>query len=117
MKKRTAIEVSMMMAAQQMVDRWLRSPGRGPFNRAVARELLDHWNDPQITDVHRRAFSRIANAIRVGQGHAIANPAPLMRMARQLLRDTIRQDNGSAVESTEVQRRPLRNPLSLRSSR
>jgi hypothetical protein len=84
-KKQVALEVTMMLAAQQLVDRWLRSPGRGPFQRAVAREMRERWNDLPGTEAQQRAFRRLANAIRVGEGHAIANPGPLLKIARQAL--------------------------------
>jgi hypothetical protein len=116
MKKRTAVEVTMMLAAQQLVDRWLRSPGRGPFNRAVARELLEHWNDPSVTPVHRRAFGRIANAIRVGEGHAIANPAPLLRMARQMMQDPLHRRDAPESERGGGRPTPNGNPPGLRTS-
>jgi len=85
-KKQVALEVTMMLAAQQLVDRWLRSPGRGPFQRAVTREVQARWSDMPGTEAQRRAFRRLANAIRVGEGHAIANPGPLLKIARQNLR-------------------------------
>jgi hypothetical protein len=116
MKKRTAVEVSMMLAAQKLVDRWLRTPGRGPFNRAVARELLEHWNDPSVTPVHRRAFSRIANAIRVGEGHAATNPAPLLRMARQILQDPLHRRDASEPERADGRPTPNGTSAGLQTS-
>lgn len=90
-KKQLAVEVTMMLAAQQMVDRWLRSPGRGPFKRAVEKEERELWNDFPETEMHRRAFRRVANAIRLGEGHAVANPGPLLDIAKQSLRSRPRQ--------------------------
>jgi hypothetical protein len=90
-KKQLAAEVTMMLAAQQMVDRWLRSPGRGPFSRAVAKEERERWSDFPEMEPYRRAFRRVANAIRMGEGHAVANPGPLLEIARRSLRSFSRQ--------------------------
>ncbi len=85
-KKQVALEVTMMLAAQQLVDRWLRSPGRGPFQRAVAREIQERWDKVPGSEHQSRAFRKMANAIRIGEGHAVANPGPLRKIARQSLR-------------------------------
>lgn len=86
-KRKLAAETAIMYAAQQVVDRWLRAHNRGPFDRAVARAEELQWDDDPTKDQHRRAFRHVANAIRVGKGHAIQNPAPLLR----IVRDSIRQ--------------------------
>ena len=72
-----------LSAAQEAVDEWRRDPKRGPFGRAVAESegLLRGWlieNDEQAV-----AFRKVANAIRVGYGHAVANPRPLRELMRQ----------------------------------
>jgi len=85
-KKQLAAEVTMMLAAQQMVDRWLHSPGRGPFKRAVEKEQRERWSDFPEMEPYRHAFRRVANAIRLGEGHAVANPGPLLEIARRSLR-------------------------------
>ena len=85
-KRQLAAEVTMMLAAQQMVDRWLRSPARGPFKRAVEKEERERWDSFPETEPYRRAFRRVANAIRVGEGHAIANPGPLLDIAKRSLK-------------------------------
>ena len=86
-KRKLAAETAIMYAAQQLVDRWLRAHNRGPFSRAVALAEEQHWDDDPSKDAHRRAFRHVANAIRVGKGHAIQNPAPLL----QIMRNTMRQ--------------------------
>src|SRR4029078_13350762 len=85
-KKQVALEVTVMRAAQHLVDRWLRSPVRGPFQRAVTQEVQARWSDMPGTEAQRRAFRHLANAIRGGEGHATANPGPLLKIARQNLR-------------------------------
>ena len=67
-KKQVAVEVAMMLAAQQLVDRWLRSPGRGPFMRAVSQEVQERWDNSTDKEAQRRTFRRMANAIRLGRG-------------------------------------------------
>ncbi len=89
-KRKLATETAIMYTAQQLVDRWFRAHNRGPFSRAVARAEELQWDDDPSKDEQRRAFRHVANAIRVGKGHAIQNPAPLLR----IMRDSIRQGTG-----------------------
>jgi hypothetical protein len=88
--RKLAAETAIMYTAQQLVDRWLRSHNRGPFSRAVARAEELEWDADPTKDEHRRAFRRVADAIRLGKGHAFQNPAPLLR----IMRDTVRQGAG-----------------------
>jgi hypothetical protein len=118
MRKKTAVEVTVMLAAQQMVDRWLKSPARGPFQRAVSRELESIWTDHINTEHQRKAFGRIANAIRLGEGHAIANPGPLLRIARQMLRDSMMETSSPDGEgSGEMAQHATRTHFTLRPHR
>jgi hypothetical protein len=78
--------------------------------------LLEHWNDPSVTPVHRRAFSRIANAIRVGEGHAATNPAPLLRMARQILQDPLHRRDASEPERADGRPTPNGTSAGLQTS-
>jgi hypothetical protein len=74
-------EVHLIQSAQHLVDHWFRSPKRGPFARAV-HEAEQLWTEQR----ERAAFRRVANAIRLGQGHASFNPKPLVRIARETFR-------------------------------
>jgi hypothetical protein len=76
----------LLSAAQEAVDEWRRDPKRGSFSRAVAdaEGLLRGWLIE--TDEQALAFRKIANAIRVGSGHAVANPRPLRDLMRQAMR-------------------------------
>lgn len=95
-KRRIAAETAIMFSAQQLVDRWLRAPNRGPFSRAVALAEEEQWNGHAESEPHRRAFRHVANAIRIGKGHAIQNPAPLLRIVRNALtKDVAFVPNGS----------------------
>jgi hypothetical protein len=85
-KRKLAAETAMLYTAQQLVDRWLRAHNRGPFNRAVTQAEEQQWDDDPTKDEHRRAFRHVANAIRLGKGHAIQNPAPLLRIMRDSIR-------------------------------
>lgn len=84
--RKLAAETAIMYTAQQLVDRWLRSHDRGPFSRAVARVESEQWDADPDKSEHRRAFRQVANAIRLGKGHAIQNPAPLLRIMRESIR-------------------------------
>ena len=88
-KRKIAAETAIMFTAQQLVDRWLRAHNRGPFSRAVALAEEEHWDADSGQDDLRRAFRRVANAIRIGKGHAIQNPAPLVRIMRDSLRKSV----------------------------
>ena len=85
MRQAAGTEITIIEAAQDLVDGWLRSSKRGPFSRAV-HQAQHSWGTILTSDVERTAFGRVANAIRVGKGHARLNPAPLM----QIIRETIR---------------------------
>jgi hypothetical protein len=85
MRQAGSTETTIIEAAQLLVDDWLRSSRRGPFRRAVHQAQLS-WGIAFASDLERTAFGRVANAIRVGKGHARLNPAPLL----QIIRDTSR---------------------------
>jgi hypothetical protein len=85
-KRKLAAETAIMFTAQQLVDRWLRAHNRGPFSRAVALAEEQHCDAEPGTEDHRRAFRHVANAIRVGKGHAVQNPAPLLQIMRNTMR-------------------------------
>ena len=86
MKRRVAAETAIMFTAQQLVDHWLRAHNRGPFSRAVAQVEQLKWDELPEAEAYRRAFRQVANAIRVGKGHAIQNPAPLLQIVRASVR-------------------------------
>ena len=79
------VDGTIMVTAQLTVDSWFRAANRGPFDRAVERAIQRLWPDISATDPKRIAFARVANAIRLGRGHAYANPAPLMRIIQRTL--------------------------------
>lgn len=104
-KRKLAAETAIMFAAQQLVDRWFRAHNRGPFSRAVALAEEQHWDADPGKEDQRRAFRHVANAIRVGKGHAVQNPAPLL----QIVRNTMRQaanvvPNGRHSQATTLPR-------------
>jgi hypothetical protein len=68
-------------SAQTAVDAWFRDDTRGPFHRAIAEEERLRFGDLPPTAPERAAFRKVANAIRVGYGHATANPKPLFEIA------------------------------------
>jgi hypothetical protein len=80
-----SLESTIMVRAQETVDRWFRAHDRGPFKQAVVRTLHAHWPDLVQADDLQDVFYQVANAIRLGQGHALHNPGPLLRIIRQSL--------------------------------
>ena len=82
------VEGRIMIGAQQMVDAWFQASNRGPFARAVTRTVEQQWPGIATDDPRRVAYQRVANAIRLGRGHAFADPAPLLRIIRETLYQT-----------------------------
>jgi hypothetical protein len=81
------IELAILNGAQDFVDDWHHDLKRGPFLRAV-RVAADTWMlRSGCQSEHRFAFIRVANAIRVGRGHAITRPDPLIDIVRFSLLD------------------------------
>lgn len=80
-----SLESTIMVRAQETVDSWFHADDRGPFRPAIERAARTYWTDPQRTDGLNDAFYQVANAIRLGQGHALRNPGPLLRVIRQSL--------------------------------
>lgn len=87
-KRELAAETAIMFTAQQLVDRWLRAHNRGPFSRAVAQAEHEKWAAAPGMESDRQAFRHVANAIRLGRGHATLNPAPLLRIVRGATRQS-----------------------------
>lgn len=79
------IEGRILVGAQQVVDTWFQADNRGPFTRAVTRAIERQWPGIGADDPRRLAFMRVAEAIRVGRGHAFADPAPLVRIVQKTL--------------------------------
>jgi hypothetical protein len=75
-------------AAQTTVDTWFRDDQRGPFHRAIADEEQVRLGELPPAAPERAAFRKVANAIRIGYGHANANPRPLLEIARRELMES-----------------------------
>ena len=82
------IEGRILVGAQQAVDTWFQADNGGPFSRAVTRAIERQWPDIATDDPRRVTFLRVAEAIRVGRGHAFADPAPLIRIIQETLHRT-----------------------------
>ena len=78
-------ETTIIAEAQEFVQTWLRDPRRLPFSRAVRIAERRLWNPLQGSDLQREAFRKVANAMRVGAGHAHTNPQPLLKIVRTVL--------------------------------
>lgn len=80
-----SLESTILARAQETVDHWLHADDRGPFRQAVSKAVMTYWADHSQADGLHEVFYRVANAIRLGQGHALLNPGPLLRIIRQAL--------------------------------
>ena len=72
------VDMVIIHSAQQVVDGWLRDDGRRPFKQTILRAEAELWDTSAKHAGQRRAFRKVANAIRLGFGHASANPEPLL---------------------------------------
>lgn len=79
-------EAQIMFAAQHMADSWRRDEKRGSFREASLRESTSPWLQDALSPEEQRAFIAAANLARVGQGHAVTNPNPLIRAIERQLR-------------------------------
>jgi hypothetical protein len=75
----------LMINAQVFVDEWWRNPARDTFFRAAAAFALQCCGAGDETVGTRRAFIRMAEVIRVGDGHVFNNPEPLATIVAQML--------------------------------
>jgi hypothetical protein len=86
MPSKPPIPFELIATAQELVDRWRRSPKREPFDRFIERAETELRGRLLEDDRQAAIFRRIAHAIRVGVGHAYANPRPLRDLAERLTR-------------------------------
>jgi hypothetical protein len=77
-----SMEFAILTGAQEFVDDWHHDLKRAPFLRAV-RVAASAWaTNNGYESAHRFAFIRVAQAIRVGRGHAESRPGPLLDIVR-----------------------------------
>jgi len=75
--------VSIVVWAQQAVDRWRRQSGSFPFERAMT-EAAGTLGAVIDCDRNRVAFLRVATAIRRGQGNAYSDRAALVQLVESI---------------------------------
>ena len=90
-----------MTEAQTFVDEWWGNPARDTFFRAAAATARQRCGADDETVQVRHAFIRMAEAIRVGDGHAFNNPGPLTTIVAQLLTPA----EAGSVEVASIPRR------------
>ena len=80
-------ETTIIVRAQQIVNRWRDLRSHHPLEQFVSQTLL-RSDDPFIEqDHHRLAIRRVADAIWRGVGHAFSNRDPLLKIARDTIKD------------------------------
>jgi hypothetical protein len=74
----------LLQVAQDFVDDWRADPNRPPFAQALADNDPERcpWPCLKMSESQKKAFPVVSKAIRVGQGHATANPEPLLELLR-----------------------------------
>lgn len=80
-------ELAILNGAQAFVDDWRLDRTRGPFLRAVRLAASAWAMAAGYQPAQRLAFIRVAQAIRVGRGHAESRPEPLLDIIRFSLLD------------------------------
>jgi hypothetical protein len=88
-----------MINAQLFVDEWWRNPARDTFFRAAASAALQYCGTGDATLRARQAFIRLAEAIRVGDGHVSRNPEPLSAILAQML-NTVEVESAAPTSIT-----------------
>ena len=78
-KKQVAIEVTMMLAAQQLVDRWLAVPGPWSFPARRYPRVREHWSDMHGEGAAARIPAPGKRHPGRG-GSRLANPGPLLKI-------------------------------------
>jgi hypothetical protein len=80
-------EATIVVRAQQIVNRWNRSKGGATFAAALSHEL-DPPGDPFIGfDHHRLAVRQVAEAIHSGKGNGFSDRVTLLQIAREVIRE------------------------------
>jgi hypothetical protein len=79
----TPREAALLSAAQLVVDEWLSLRSRPPFAGLLRYAERHQLPQLQLTDAERVRFHAVANAIRVGHGHAVRKPEPLLKLLRE----------------------------------
>jgi hypothetical protein len=76
-------DLTIIVRAQQAVDRWRRATRPDAFERVLERTLHQPWDPFLMSEERRETVRRVAEAIPEGRGHAFRNRAPLLAIARQ----------------------------------
>jgi hypothetical protein len=70
---------------QQLVTEWLQEPLRAPFHRFLRDRHPERsrFVQKRLTSAQRAGYAQVADLIRLGRGHATANPAPLLAVLQE----------------------------------
>ena len=80
-------EVTVVVRAQQIVDRWRRASNGGDFTGFLAGALAAPWDEFMALDNHRQAVREVAEAIHAGQGHGFHDQEPLIDLAHEVFQE------------------------------
>ena len=67
-----------VVQAQRAVDQWAFNHLQSDFALAMETATWLYWSPSHDNERERDAFCQVAAAIYRGEGHAFANPAPLL---------------------------------------
>ena len=77
-----SVELSLIVRAQQAVDRWTASHAPKPFSTAMAVEANAFRSHLRLGPAAQTGFLAVTEAIRYGKGHAFSNRSPLLAALR-----------------------------------
>ena len=81
-------EVTVLVRAQQVVDRWRHAAHGGDFAGALTRAMAEPGDDFMAMDNHRLAVQRVAEAIHAGVGHGFHDQEPLLAIAQAAFQES-----------------------------
>ena len=77
-----SVEMSLIVRAQQAVDRWKASHAPKPFSTAMAVEANSFRSQLRLGPAAQTGFLAVTEAIRYGKGQAFSNRSPLLAVLR-----------------------------------
>jgi hypothetical protein len=81
-----SIAHTLIVRAQQTVDRWVKTRQPDPFDDHIAATGEGYWGTSQGHVAERETFRLVAYAILRGRGNAFTSPAALLEITDRLLR-------------------------------
>jgi hypothetical protein len=79
-----SLDLTVIVRAQQLVDRWARTGQHETFAEIVDRAADEFDRDHALPVFYRAIFIALAAEIRAGRGHAFTNRGPLLALVQTM---------------------------------